>query len=101
MILKCSSIDWQAGDFAKQQVIYRIEVMSQLRSVREHVDTVRMALSKNENAWEGTKVYQDEVMMNAQHGRRSDRPQEMRWTDKKIISYLEKVGLHPVPRRPS
>jgi hypothetical protein len=82
IILKHSSADWRAGHLANRQTVYRIEVMSQLQSVQEHIDTVRMALSKSEDAWHGTKAYQDDVM-NAD-GRRNECPQEMPWKDKSI-----------------
>ena len=46
--------------------------MSQLQAVQEHIDTVRMALSKDEDAWDGTKVYQDNEMNALLEGRRQD-----------------------------
>ena len=83
---------------AKQQMVYRIEVMSQLQSAQEHVDTVRMALSKDEDEWEGTKVYQDEVM-NAltSSNRQNDCPQEMSWTDQRIKSVVTAAGINYKP----
>ena len=99
-ILKHSLSSWEAGPpFAKQQMVYRIEVLSQLQSAQEHVDTVRMALSKDEDAWGGTKVYQDDVMNAAQSslGRRSDRPQEMSWTDKRIRNVMSAAGINYRP----
>jgi predicted Zn-dependent protease with MMP-like domain len=91
-ILKYSSTDWEAGHLADRQFVYRIEVLSQLRSVQEHIDTVRMAVSKNEDAWEGTKAYQDDVI-NA-HGRRNDCPQEMSWTDKRISDIVSAANIN-------
>jgi len=37
------------------RIVYRIEVGSQLQSAQEHIDAVRIALSKPESAWLGTK----------------------------------------------
>jgi hypothetical protein len=95
-VLKYSSADWEAGPHqAKQQMVYRIEVLSQLQSAQEHVDTVRMALSKDESAWEGTKVYQDEVMNTlSSSGRRNDRPQEMSWTDRRISNVISDANIN-------
>lgn len=95
MIFKHSSTDWRSGRLTNKQTIYRIEVMSQLQSVHEHIDTVRMALSQNEAAWEGTKAYQDEVI-NA-HGRRNECPQEMRWGDKRIRNLISAAGIKYKP----
>src|SRR5260221_11331891 len=62
-VLKYPLSSWEAGPHrAVPQMVYRIEVMSQLQSAQEHVDTVRMTLSEDEDDWEGTKSYQDEVM---------------------------------------
>ena len=91
-ILKYSSTNWEAGHLANRQFVYRIEVMSQLRSVQEHIDTVKMALSKKEDAWEGTKTYQDDVI-NA-HGRRNYCPQEMSWTDKRIRDIVSAADIN-------
>ena len=66
--------------------------MSQLRSVQEHIDTVKMALSKKEDAWEGTKTYQDDVI-NA-HGRRNYCPQEMSWTHKRIRDIVSAADIN-------
>lgn len=98
-ILKYSSTSWEAGPHrAQQQMVYRIEAMSQLQSAQEHADTVRMALSKDEDAWEGTKVYQDEVM-NAlsSSGRGNDSPQEMSWTDKRIRNVVLAANINYKP----
>ena len=91
-ILKYSSTDWEAGHLANRQFVYRIEVMSQLRSVQEHIDTVKMALSKKEDAWEGTKAYQDDVIK--AHGRRNYCPQEMSWTDKRIRDIVSAADIN-------
>jgi hypothetical protein len=72
-------------DPLKQLMVYRIETLSQLKSVQEHIDAVRMALSADEDDWLGTKDYQDDVM-NALStpGHQNNCPQEMNWTDKRI-----------------
>jgi hypothetical protein len=89
-ILKYSQSDWQAGPSqATPHMVYRIETLSQLQSVQEHFDTVRMALSKSEDAWEGTKAHQDHVMNMLSAGDNgNDRSLEIRWTDKKIKKLL-------------
>jgi hypothetical protein len=98
-ILKYSSTDWAAGPHrAKQQMVYRIEVMSQLQSAQEHVDTVRMALSKAEDDWEGTKDYQDEAMNASSISNRGNaRPQEMSWCDKRIRNVVTAAGINYKP----
>jgi hypothetical protein len=79
-------------------MVYRIEVMSQLQSAQEHVDTVRMALSEDEHDWEGTKAYQDEVMnASSSSDRRNDRPQEMSWTDKRIRDVVAAADINYKP----
>lgn len=85
-ILKRSSANSQGGPHrAEPQVVYRIEALSQPQSVQEHIDTVRMVLSKDEGSWLGTKDYQDDVM-NAlsSANQRNNCPQEMSWTDQRI-----------------
>jgi hypothetical protein len=98
-ILKHSLSGWKAGPpFAEQQMVYRIEVLSQLQSAQEHIDTVQMALSKDEDAWQGTKVYQDDVMnavSSSGHG--MDHPQEMSWTDKRIRNVIAAAGINYKP----
>lgn len=99
VILKHSSTDWEAGHLSNRQMVYRIEVLSQLQSVQEHVDTVTMALSKNENAWQETKAYQDDVI-NAHVRREAEglpgrwRTQEMSWTDKRIRDIVSAADIN-------
>jgi hypothetical protein len=95
-VLKYSLSSWEAGPHrAEQQMVYRIEVMSQLQSAQEHVDTVMMALSEDEDDWEGTKVYQDEVMdALSSSDRQNDRQQEMRWTDKRIRDVVSVADIN-------
>src|SRR5260370_21043358 len=77
-VSKCEKHEWNVIKPPSQlEMVYRIEVMSQLEAVQEHIDTVRMALSKDEDAWEGTKVYQDDVMNALSGSRRNRHPQEM------------------------
>jgi len=93
-IVKYPRTDWQQGrNWAQQQIVYRIEVLSQLQSVQEHIDTVKMVLSKDEADWPGTKDYQDDaakaLSARGQPGwptlpRKERRPQEMSWTDEGI-----------------
>jgi hypothetical protein len=98
-VLKYSLSDWEAGPHrAEQQMVYRIEVLSQLQSAQEHVDTVRMALSEDEDDWEGTKNYQDEVMNKLSNSvRQNDRPQEMNWTDKRITNVVTAADINYKP----
>jgi hypothetical protein len=72
--------------------------MSQLQSAQEHVDTVRMALSKDEDRWEGTKIYQDKVMsaLSCSHPQ-NDRPKEMSWTDQRITSVVTAADVNYKP----
>jgi len=98
-ILKYPVSSWEAGPHhAEPQMVYRIEVLSQLQSAQEHVDTVRMALSEDEDDWLGTKAYQDEVM-NALNSsdHRNVCPQEMSWTDKRIRDVISAADINYKP----
>jgi hypothetical protein len=80
------------------EMVYRIEVASQLKSVREHIDTVRMALTNPEYAWEGTKDYQNELMnkfSGESYGQ--TRPLEMSWTDKRIKMLIMAANINYEP----
>ena len=79
-------------------VVYRIEVASQLKSVREHIDTVRMALTNPENTWEGTKDYQNDLMKDfSSENNRQTRPLEMSWTDKRIKMLIMAANINYEP----
>jgi hypothetical protein len=97
-ILKYPASSWTTVPNEKPQMLYRIEALSQLQSVQEHVDTVRMALSEDEADWLGTKAYQDDVMNALNH---SDQPnccpQEMRWTDKRIKAVISAANINYRP----
>jgi len=88
------------GSFQPEAVemVYRIENASQLLSVGEHVDAVRMALTNPESDWERTKDYQDDLM-NGFPGESScrPRPQEMPWTDKRITSRIIAANINYKP----
>ena len=80
------------------EMVYRIEVASQLKSVQEHIDTVRMALTNPESTWQGTKDYQDDLMnefSGESYGR--TRPLEMSWTDKGIKSLIMAANINYEP----
>src|SRR5258708_40057949 len=98
-ILKYPVSSWEAGPHhAEPQMVYRIEVLSQLQSAQEHVDTVRMALSEDEDDWLGTKVYQDDVMnVLSSSDHQNDRPQEMSWTAKRIRNVLTAADISYQP----
>src|SRR5258708_27067725 len=98
-VLKYRLSDWEAGPHrAEQQMVYRIEIMSQLQSAQEHVDTVKMALSEDEDDWEGTKVYQDDVVnVLSSSDHQNDRPQEMSWTAKRIRNVLTAADISYQP----
>jgi hypothetical protein len=82
----------------RPDVVYRIEVASQLKSVREHIDTVRMALTNPENTWEGTKDYQDDLMNEfSSESNRQERPREMSWTDKRIKMLIMAANINYEP----
>jgi len=79
------------------QMVYRIEVKSQLGAAEEHIDTVRMALSKPESDWCGTKDYQDNLMNELCAGLNLglDRPpkQEMSWTDNGTVADVVEIWM--------
>ncbi len=80
------------------QMVYRIEVASQLKSVREHIDAVRMALTNPENTWEGTKDYQNDLMNEfSGESNRQTRPLEMSWTDKRIKMLILAANINYEP----
>jgi hypothetical protein len=78
------------------QMVYRIEVASQLKSAQEHIDTVRMALTNPENTWEGTKDYQDDLM-NEFSGEDYGPALEMSWTDKRIKALILAANINYEP----
>jgi hypothetical protein len=80
------------------QMIYRIEVAPQLKSVREHIDTVRMALTSPQNTWEGAKDYQDDLMNDfSGEGCGREQPMEMSWTDKRIKTIIMTADINYQP----
>jgi hypothetical protein len=80
------------------QMVYRIEVASQLKSVREHIDTVRMALTNPENSWEGTKDYQNDLMNEfSGESNRQAPPLEMPWTDKRTKMLIMAANINYEP----
>jgi hypothetical protein len=80
------------------EMVYRIEVASQLKSVREHIDTIRMALTNPENTWERTKDYQDDLMNEFSiESNRQERPREMSWTDKRIKMLVMAANINYEP----
>ena len=88
----------------EMQMVYRIEVESQLGAAEEHIDTVRMALSKPESDWCGTKDYQDNLMNELCAGLNLglDRPpkQEMSWTDERIACQMRAANIQYRPWAP-
>jgi hypothetical protein len=76
------------------EMVYRIEIASQLNSVREHIDTVKMALAKPENTWEGTKDYQDNLMNTLSIESHETRLPEMSWTDKRIKTLIMAANIN-------
>jgi TPR repeat protein len=83
---------WSPG-----RMLYRIEVLSQLQSAQEHIDAVRMALSKPESTWVETKDYQDNLMNELSGGGSRGRSKEMAWTDRKItdLIFAADIGYQP------
>jgi hypothetical protein len=81
------------------QMVYRVEVSSQLQSAQEHIDAVRMALSKPEGAWLGTKDYQDELMnkLLSNADSRTERPKEMSWRDENITALIAAANINYKP----
>ena len=79
------------------QMVYRIEALSQMACVQEHIDTVRMALSVPESGWLGTKPNQDDVMNETCLGGQRERPKEMPWTDERIkrLIFAANIGYEP------
>jgi hypothetical protein len=79
----------------EQEMVYRIEVTSQLDAVREHIDTVHMAVSNPEHVWLGTKAYQDDIMNDMSLGVRYPTLRlEMAWTDKRIVKMISDAGIN-------
>ncbi len=78
------------------QMVYRIEVASQVKSAQEHIEAVRMALANPENTWNGTKDYQDDLMNEFSVGS-YQRPQEMSWTDERIKVLIRAANINYQP----